>query len=372
MPNIRMCIIGLFSTSLFGLPLPTIAKPVESLKSKKIAWFFNKPGVPVEAVLSDMKACAVISQLAQGNASDVAPETSRVLLSAAWIGALGNRRANLDIANCMSSRDYRRFEILEENQKSFAKRLEVMEHSELSSYLTSSNPPEGRLAEYEPNGLYYVQDNSLTASGSLQKLKPNQVLPSILKFGGPLVFSKKLPPKPLSAPTSLDAAKATLVARLNFNGKSERFDKPDLIFVKRDPKSGHFVLTDKEKPIVFRIANHEAQDLIEGFQIFQVEPGQYALWQVNMPKSSKGFYTCLSTITIDVKAGDKTYLGDWTFTPENKYGVTNAGQTEAGLALKTIDNGSTALSSPNYMNGADTPCTSLLGGGLQLYYFELP
>jgi len=291
---------------------------------------------------------------------------------AAWTGILGGGRTNLDVANCMSSREYRRYEILEETQKSFAKRLEAMDRSELSAYLTSATPPEGKLAEYEPNGLFYSQDHSLRASGTLPKLRPQQILPSIIKFGGPLIYSKKLPPKPLSTPSSLDSAKTTLVARLNVEGELRRFDKPDLVFVKRDPKTGHFVLTDKKKPIVFRIANHKQESLLDGFQIFQIEPGQYALWQVNMPKSSEGFYTCLSTITIDVNAGDNIYLGDWTFTSENKYGVTNAGQTKAELALKTIDNTSTLLRPANYKNGADTPCTSLLGGGLQLYYFELP
>lgn len=372
MIKLRIWTLAVFSLLLFGLPPLAVADPVESLKSKKMAWFFNKPNTPVETLLRDLKECNNISQLAQDRAADVSPEASNGLLNVAWTGLLGPGRTNLDVANCMASRDYRRFEVIDRSQKEFMKQLVTMEPTQVSLYFTSNTPPEGKLAEYEPNSLYQPQDNSLSASGVLPKLHPVQPLPALLKFGGPLILNKKLPPKPISTPTRRDPTKATLIARLNFDGKRGRFDRPDLLFMKRDPETGEFILTDKKRPIVFRIANHKAKHLVDGFQIFQAEPGQYALWQINGRKQSEVIYTCLSTITVDFKAGDNIYLGDWTFTSESKYGVTHNGEIEAGLALKTIQSTSGPLRPANYMNGADTPCTSIVGGGMPLYYFELP
>ena len=372
MIKLRIWALAAFSLLLFGLPPLAAAAPVESLKSKKMAWFFNKPYTPVETILRDLKECNDISQLAQERATDASPDASNGLLNIAWTGLLGPGRTNLDVANCMASRDYRRFEIFDRSQKEFMKQLETMDRTQLSSYLTSNTPPKGKLAGYESNGLYQAQDNSLHASGTHPKLRPVQPLPGLLRFGGPLILNKKLPPKPISMPTLLEPTKATLIARLNFDGKRGRFDRPDLLFLKRDPETGKFILKDKKTPIVFRIANHKAEHLVDGFQVFQAEPGHYALWQMNGRKQSEVIYTCLSTITVDLEAGDNIYLGDWTFTPENKYGVSHNGETEAGLALKKIQSASGSLRPANYMNGADTPCTSVVGGRMPLYYFELP
>jgi len=51
----RMWMTGLLSIFFLGLPVQAIAKPVKSLKSKKMAWFFNKSGVTIETVLRDIK-----------------------------------------------------------------------------------------------------------------------------------------------------------------------------------------------------------------------------------------------------------------------------------------------------------------------------
>lgn len=368
----RFLISAILLSSFIGNSLPTHAKPLKTLKGKKMAWFFNKPGVSMNTVMQDMKECVDVSRLAQGNAADANPEAANGLLSAAWTGMLGGGRTNLDIANCMSSRDYQRFEILTETQKSFTKRLRAMDDKQIAEYFTSEEPPEGKLANYTPNGLFYSQGNSLRATGSVPKLKPQQVLPSILKFGGPLILNRKLTAKPITTSSKLDSEKATLVARMNFDGKAGRFERPDLLFVKRDPKNGFFDLTAQKKPILFRIANHNAENLVDGFQIMQAEPGQYILWQVNGRKQSSVTYTCLSTIVIDIKAGENIYLGDWTVMSDGRFGVTNEGKSEANSALMTIDSSPSSLRSANYKNGADAPCTSVVGGGLQLYYFELP
>lgn len=370
--NLRLCVSASLCLSFGGMSLQAVAQPVKSLKGKAMAWFYNKPNTHIETVFNDLKDCADISHLAQGNAADAAPDAANGLLNVAWTGLLGGGRTNIDVANCMSAKDYIRYEILGESMKNFTKRLETMEQEQLSTYFISPTPPEGQRATYEPNGLFYAQENSLGAAGTLPKLKPKQVLPSLLKFGGPLILNKKLPPKPIITPSDLDPAKTTLVARLNFGGKAGRFDRPDLLFVKRNPETGDFILDDKNKPDVFRIANLKEKNLVNGFQIMQAVPGQYALWQVNGRKQSQVNYTCLSTIAIDLTAGETVYLGDWTYTSENKYGVTNDGEAEANLALKAINAASPALQTANFKNGADTPCTSVVGGGLPLYYFELP
>jgi len=357
---------------LSGLHFQAEAKPIGSLKGGDQAWYYNKSGTPVETVVSDLNSCANISQLAQGTAVDAAPDAANGLLNLAWTGLLSGGRTNIDVANCMSSRDYTRYEISGESMKSFGERLGAMDNKQLSAYFSFPTPPEGQPAAYEPNGLFHPQENSMKAAGTLPKLKPQQILPSLLKFGGPLILNKKLPPKPITKPTTLDPTKTTLVARLNFDGKAGRFDRPDLLFVKRNPDTGDFVLGNKNKPTVFRIANLKEKNLVDGFQIFQAEPGQYALWQVNGRKQSEVTYTCLSTLAIKLKAGDALYLGDWTYTAEEKYGVTANGVVEANSALKDIDVSASPLQTANYMNGADTPCTSVVGGGLQLYYFKLP
>jgi hypothetical protein len=363
--------IGL-TVLIAGINFSAHAEPVKSLKGSNSAWFYNKVGTSVEIVLSDLNTCTDISQLAQGAAADVAPDAGNGLISLAWTGLLGGGRTNIDVANCMSSKDYIRYDIVGESMKSFAKRLSAMDAKELGNYLTSPTPPEGQAAAYTPNGLFYFQDNSLKASGSLPKLAPKQVLPSLLKYGGPLVLNKKLPPKPINKPTILNPSQTTLIARLRFEGKVGRFDRPDLLFVKRNPDTGDFVLDEKDKPIVFRIANFKESNLVNGFQIMQAEPGQYALWQVNGRKQSNVTYICLSTIAIDLKPGEAVYLGDWVHTPEGQYGVTSNGENEVGLALQTIDALSPAPQTAMFKNGADTPCTSVVGGGTPLYYFELP
>lgn len=294
-------------------------------------------------------------------------------------GLEGSKSINADIANCMEEKGYRLFELRDIKLKDVYKKLEAMDAATRKQYISSKMPPEGKLFENQQNGMLDVEKTTVRAAGRMAPSDPHQIYHSNIKYG--LVYSfikKKLSPRPFSEPGNLSSEKATIVAKLSFDGEIDtKRQYPGLLFLKHDPNNSN-VIMNKSRPVSFRIAHYkdeEATSLINAHQIFQVEPGQYILFalitkEFEGKRHPTGF--CISSLAIKLEAGDVFNMGHWHIDEEGVLSLTQNNIGEAQSALSGFGTVSDKVKNVEYFNGARAPCSSIVGGAVPNYYIRLP
>lgn len=348
----------------------------KEMSGKDRGWFFNKPNVSLDQYDADLEYCHRLALKAHEKATDA---TDGGLVLALVESLSGSKTHNADTANCMAERNYRLFELSDTKQKDVYSKINSMDAATRKQYVSSDTPPEGQLIGYRHNGLLDEEKTTVRAAGRLAPSDPEQVYHSNIKFG--LVYSfikKKLSPRPFTEPANLSPDKATIVAKLSFDGEIDtKRQYPGLLFFKHDPKSSRVVM-NKNRPVSFRIAHYkeEEQDsLINSHQIFQVDPGQYILFAMitkeNVDKRrTTGF--CISSLAIKVQAGETLNMGHWHIDAEGLLSVTQDNLGDAKSSLAGFGDTSSQIKNTKYYNGAQATCSSIVGGSLPNYYIRLP
>jgi|GEM_PF-4810545 len=363
----------------FGLMVynQAIAGPFlpQEMSGKSRGWFFNKPNISLDEYDSDLEYCHGLALKSHEKAKDA---TDGGLMLDIVEGLAGSKTQNADTANCMAEKNYRLFELPDTDLKQVYKKLEAMNAATRKQYVSSATPPKGQLIEARQNGMLDETKTTVRAAGHLAPSDPEQTYHSNIKYGFVYSFiKKKLSPRPFTEPVSLLPGKATIVAKLSFDGevKTKR-QYPGLLFFKHNPETSH-VMMNKSRPISFRIAHYKDEEasLINSHQIFQIEPGQYILWALiskeNIEKRrTTGF--CISSLAIQVEAGETLNMGHWHIDNEGLLSVTQDNLSEAGSALTGFGDASSQLQNAKYYNGAQTTCSSIVAGTMPNYYIRLP
>ena len=348
----------------------------KEMNGKDRGWFFNKPKVSLEQFDSDIEYCHGLALKSHEKATN---GTDGGLMLDVLEDLTGSRTQNADTANCMAEKNYRLFELANTKLKDVYEKFETMDAATRKQYLSSDIPPEGQRIEYRPNGMLNEEKTTVRAAGRLAPSDPDQTYHGNIKYGFVYSFiKKKLSPRLLSEPANLSPEKTTIVARLSFDGeiKTKR-QYPGLLFFKHDPDTSE-VIMNRKRPISFRIAHYKDEEeasLINSHQIFQIEPGQYILWALITKehvekRRTTGF--CISSLAVKVAAGETLNMGHWHIDGDGLLSVTQDNMGEAKSALSNFGDASGQIKNAKYYNGAQTTCSSIVGGTMPNYYIQLP
>ena len=310
-------ILCCFAASSILLPNSAVAGPViiKDLKRADSAWFYNKIGATTEDVSRDEYNCTAFGHymFTMSPYNDGDPYVAHSGIVGSVIGGAvssGPIRGTKD--DCMMSLGYTRYNTSDKSMKSFKDRYETLSTSEKDAYHGSAVPPEGKATRKWVNTFWISNEGKpsveereymperfdIMKSEKLKSIKPSfWNNPSLMT---PLDFDE-LDTIPHIQGT--EDKSIVIVKVLPVSGKPA-----DIRFSRVDPATGdpYPIIGKKGKGKIPTLVISAKHKTIDGYNVYEVPSGSYAL------SYTRYHAMCMKTVITEFKAGETTYLGEYT------------------------------------------------------------
>jgi len=341
------------------------AQPLRArdLDGGDLAWFYNKPSVPLQQYLDDEVLCANLTSRAAPGAGAYGGGLVTGVFRAAMAPGQDAARRN----NCMIVLGYRRFEIRPGDQREFTRRVADGGDDLLESYISAEQPPEGVLASQWRNE-FLSASVTLQAAEDLNATLPTQRFPYLQAWEAPQFFVQH-GIREIEAGGVLDPTLATIVVRTaDANGQERSSGVGALAFMQIDPETGNAPLI-RDVPVFMHLGERR-RGVAARIQVFQAPPGRYVLWRYLDLTRVVDF--CIGAPAFDVAAGDVVYAGSWEMSRGGPISVSMADEESVRAHLASLAPAAgLALRQAVFRNGARFPCSGT-DTWTSLYGIRLP
>jgi hypothetical protein len=272
----------------------------------------------------------------------------------------------------MIARGYRRFDIRPGNQRTFLEHFAQGGDEDLASYVSSSDPPVGVLAEQWGNEFMDAQ-TSVYAQEVLDMPAATQAIARAEAAGINFYYLRGRAAPELAAGDTVNPGMATVVLAMTTpDGERVAFNRDILAFLKIDPDTGNVPLSNGH-PTFINLGQWNREREPQRFQVFQVPPGRYAFWRF-VDTENKTVDFCLRTVGFDVRAGEVVYAGRWQVAAGHPLNISMADSEEARTAVRQISpEVGDAMQLATYRNGVRLPCPTYYLPEYFFYYgIDLP
>lgn len=316
------------------------------LDAARQAWFYNRVGTSVDEMLGDLRLCQEF-----GARIRLGPAISRPTaglghdaVASLIVASRSRDRVHNFADDCMVTRGYRRFDVVERGQAEFQAQFASMDADAQNALISAETPPAGTLARSWDNSHWLGEE---TDSTGLVLLPPPQVVDYF--------YGATIRPVTRTRPIRIDASAVAIGA---VRGDVQ------LVLLRIVPQTGEAApvpgarslpAADAFSLTARRRGGADGADI----QVFEIPAGTYALAYLATPSGLE--HLCLRTVAFTVDVGDVVHLGKFTFDHGNARSALriDRGDLEQGRArLAAWPEIAARLDDAGWRNGAVAPCSA--------------